>query len=114
MVCARLQDFSKKFFKKFQKTIDKTKEANYNVSAMCKIAHDNTKGDTDMGREYYEIRQKIRGKYRRMGDFAKDLGMTQGTLSAKLMGKREWTRAEIEKLAQLLELTPTDIMKHFF
>ena len=67
-----------------------------------------------MGREYYEIRQKIRGKYRRMEDCAKDLGITQGTLSAKLMGKREWTRAEIEKLAQLLELTPTDIIKYFF
>lgn len=67
-----------------------------------------------MGREYYEIRQKIRGKYRRMEDCAKDLGITQGTLSAKLMGKSEWSRVEIEKLAQLLELTPTDIMKYFF
>lgn len=67
-----------------------------------------------MRREYYEIRQKIRGKYRRMEDFAKDLGITQGTLSSKLMGKSEWTRAEIEKLAQLLELDPVDIIKYFF
>lgn len=67
-----------------------------------------------MRREYYEIRQKIRGKYRRMEDFAKDLGITQGTLSTKLMGKSEWTRAEIEKLAQLLELDPVDIIKYFF
>ena len=67
-----------------------------------------------MGRDYYELRQRIRGKYRRMGDCAKDLGIKPGTLSAKLNGKSEWTRAEIEKLAQLLELTPTEIMEYFF
>ena len=67
-----------------------------------------------MGRDYYELRQRIRGKYARIGDFAKALGIASGTLSLKLMGKSEWSRAEIEKTAELLDLTPDEIMRYFF
>lgn len=67
-----------------------------------------------MNRDYYELRQRIRGKYARIGDFAKALGVSPGTLSHKLMGKSEWSRAEIENAAELLELTPAEIMRYFF
>ena len=67
-----------------------------------------------MQRDYYELRQRIRGKYARIGDFAKALGVTRGTLSLKLRGKSEWSRAEIEKTAELLDLTPDEILRYFF
>ena len=67
-----------------------------------------------MAREYYELRMRIRGKYARIEDFAKALGMTKGTLGLKLAGKSEWKRAEIEKVAELLELTPDEILRYFF
>lgn len=67
-----------------------------------------------MNRDYYDLRQRIRGKYARIGDFAKALGVSRGTLSLKLMGKSEWSRAEIEKAAELLDLTPDEIMRYFF
>ena len=67
-----------------------------------------------MNRDYSELRKKIRGKYLRLEDFAKDLGITAGTLTFKLSGKSEWSRAEIEKAAELLELTPNEILHYFF
>lgn len=67
-----------------------------------------------MNRDYYELRQKIRGKYPRIGDFAKAIGMAKGTLSRKLTGKSEWSRAEMEKTAELLDLTPDEILRYFF
>lgn len=61
-----------------------------------------------------ELRKRIRGKYLRIGDFAADLGITKGTLGLKLNGKSEWTRAEIEKVARLLDFTPEEILHYFF
>lgn len=67
-----------------------------------------------MRRDYSELRKKIRGKYLRLEDFAEDIGMTAGTLSRKLKGKTEWSRAEIEKTADLLGLAPDKILEYFF
>lgn len=67
-----------------------------------------------MSREYYELRFKIRSKYARIGDFAKALGMSTGTLGLKLRGKSDWSRSEIEKVAELLDLTPDEILYYFF
>lgn len=67
-----------------------------------------------MPNEFYDLRQRIRGKYPRIGDFAKAVGITKGTLSQKLMGKSEWKRAEMIKAAELLDLTPDEILHYFF
>ena len=67
-----------------------------------------------MIRDYSELLLRIRGKYARLGDFAKAPGVTNGTLSNKLSGKSEWSRAEIEKAADLLELTADEIISYFF
>ena len=61
-----------------------------------------------------ELRQRIRGKYPRIADFAKELGITNGTLSAKLAGKRDWKGEEMVKAAELLDLTSDDIHSIFF
>lgn len=67
-----------------------------------------------MERDYSELRQKIRGIYPRLADFAEDMGMTPSTLSLKLAGKSEWTRMEIEKVRLLLKLTVDEILLYFF
>ena len=67
-----------------------------------------------MPNDFYNLRQRIRGKYARIGDFAKALRITKGTLSLKLMGKSEWKRAEIARAAELLDLTPEEILYYFF
>lgn len=67
-----------------------------------------------MKQDYSGLRKKIRGVYVNLDDFAKDLGITAGTLSRKLAGKSEWTRPQIEKSAILLGLTPDDIIHYFF
>lgn len=67
-----------------------------------------------MGRDYFELRLKIRGKYHKMSDFAKAMGMTSATLSKKLMGESEWKREEMVKAAELLDLSPEDILRIFF
>lgn len=67
-----------------------------------------------MTRDYSEFRKKIRSVYLRLEDFAKDMNMATGTLSHKISGKSEWSRAEIEKAAELLDLTPNEILHYFF
>lgn len=67
-----------------------------------------------MERDYSELRQRIRGAYPRLADFAEALGMTPSTLSLKLAGKSEWTRVEIEKVRLLLDLTVEELLRYFF
>lgn len=67
-----------------------------------------------MERDYSELRQRIRGAYPRLSDFAEALGMTPSTLSLKLAGKSEWTRVEIEKVRLLLDLTVEELLRYFF
>ena len=64
--------------------------------------------------DYSELRLKIRGVYHRLEDFAKDMDISQGTLTQKLNGKSDWMRAEVEKAASLLELSNEEIIRYFF
>ena len=67
-----------------------------------------------MGRNYEELRRKILGKYGQLGPFAKELGIQPSTLSLKLQGSTDWRREEIEKTAQLLDLTADEVWLIFF
>lgn len=67
-----------------------------------------------MRRNYSELKKKIRGRYLRLGEFAGDLGVTSSTLTLKLSGKSEWSRAEIERTSDLLDLTSDEILLYFF
>ena len=67
-----------------------------------------------MNHNYEELRKRIRGKYRNLKDFAKKLDITPSTLSIKLKGKSDWTRAEIERIQKLLDLTPDEVITYFF
>lgn len=67
-----------------------------------------------MGRDYTELLKKIRGKYLKLEDFANDLDITMATLRGKLVGKTDWKREEMVKAAELLDLTPEEILHYFF
>jgi hypothetical protein len=67
-----------------------------------------------MGRNYEELRLKILGRYGQLSPFAKALGIQPSTLSLKLQGATDWKREEIEKTAQLLDLTANEVWLIFF
>ena len=67
-----------------------------------------------MGRDYEVLRRKILGKYGSLAPFAQELSITPSTLSLKLQGNSDWRRAEIERCAELLELTQEEIVAIFF
>ena len=67
-----------------------------------------------MDRDYSALILKIRSKYLKFEDFANDLGINSATLSNKLKGNTDWKREEIIKAAELLDLTPEEILFYFF
>ena len=67
-----------------------------------------------MQRDYTELKKKIRAKYATMAEFASLLGITNSTLSTKLAGESDWKRVEIEKVQQILDLTPDEVLAIFF
>lgn len=67
-----------------------------------------------MAKDYEALRRRILGKFGSLGAFAEALGPTASTLSLKLNGKSDWTRAEIESAQKLLDLTPEEVLEYFF
>lgn len=63
---------------------------------------------------YPKLRGAIREKFGTQEAFAKALGMHPTTLSAKLSGKTDWSRQEIEDASRLLELSAETIHSYFF
>lgn len=57
--------------------------------------------------KYAEVRGAIRAKFGTQQAFAKAMVMHNTTLSKKLQGKVDWTRAEMAKAAELLEISVT-------
>ena len=63
---------------------------------------------------YPKLRGKIREKFGTQEAFAIAIGMSPASMSAKLMGKTEWTRAEIEKACALLDIPMAEAHTYFF
>ena len=63
---------------------------------------------------YAKLRGRIREKFGTQDAFARVLDMDPSTLSGKLTGKTEWTRAEIEKACVLLEIPLAEAHLYFF
>lgn len=64
--------------------------------------------------KYAKLRGRIKEKYGRQEDFAKKMEMSRGTLSLKLCGRRDWTRAEIVKACGLLDIPIEGVPAYFF
>ena len=62
---------------------------------------------------YRKLRGLIREKYGTQAEFATAVGMSNTTLSARLNGKTDWGRTEIEHTCRLLGIPAEDIPAHF-
>lgn len=67
-----------------------------------------------MSFDYRKLRGRIREKYGTEQKFAAAMGMGRVTLSAKLNNDGDFTRNQMLKAAQLLELDATQIPEYFF
>lgn len=67
-----------------------------------------------MNANYSKLRGKIREVYGRQADFAAALNIDRSTLSLKLSGKSDWTRAEIEDSCIVLGIPFSDAHSYFF
>lgn len=63
---------------------------------------------------YSKLRGKIREVFGTQEAFATAMGMDKSTLSAKLNGKTDWTKAEMEKACSLLGIPLMEMHFYFF
>ena len=67
-----------------------------------------------MSVSYAKLRGKIREVFGTQDIFSGAMGMDRSTMSLKLNGKSDWTRAEIEKACSLLHISLVDAHEYFF
>ena len=63
---------------------------------------------------YAKLRGLIREKFNTQENFAKAMGLSAGTLSCKLCGVTDWTRAEMMRACDLLGLSFAEAYVYFF
>ncbi len=63
---------------------------------------------------YAKLRGRIRENFGTQDKFAEAIGMNKSTLSQKLNAKAEWSRLEVEKACQLLDIDMSEIGAYFF
>ena len=60
------------------------------------------------------LRGRIVEKYDTIGAFAKTIGLSRVSTSAKLNGTVRFNSDDIRKWSEILEITPDEIGKYFF
>lgn len=63
---------------------------------------------------YNKLRGKIREVFGTQEAFAEAIGMNTATISGKLNGKSDWSRAEMEKACSLLGIPMIEMHFYFF
>ena len=63
---------------------------------------------------YSKLRGRICEKFRTQGAFAEAIGISVSTLSAKLSGKVEWTRIEMKRTCDVLDIPLALVGDYFF
>ena len=64
--------------------------------------------------DYSNLRGEIRKKFPRQADFARAIGISPASLSAKLNGKTEWQSDEIAKSCDILVIPYANAHEYFF
>lgn len=64
--------------------------------------------------DYQKLRGRIREKYGTEQKFAAEMHMNRGSLSSKLNNEGDFTRAQMLRAAELLDLTAFQIPEYFF
>lgn len=67
-----------------------------------------------MSFDYRKLKGAIIEKYNSQSAFAKEIGVSERTLSLKMNGKIAWKQPEIIKAIKALNLTTDDIQEYFF
>lgn len=63
---------------------------------------------------YPKLRGAIREKFGTQEAFASAMKMHPATISSRLQDKSDWSKAEIQKAAALLDIQPDDVYAYFF
>ena len=71
-------------------------------------------GGENMSFNYSKLRGKIVEKFGTQGCFAKELGVSERTLSLKLNNRIFFSQDEIAKMSDLLNINPNEIQDYFF
>nr|DAY76523.1 MAG TPA: Protein of unknown function (DUF739) [Caudoviricetes sp.] len=64
--------------------------------------------------DYSKLRGRIIEKYGSQSKFAKEMKLSERTMSLKMLGRVEWKQSEIQKAVALLGLADKDICSYFF
>lgn len=64
--------------------------------------------------DYRKLRGKIREVFGTQGVFARELGLSEVSLSAKLNNAVEWTQEEIETSVYILDIPWKELPEYFF
>jgi len=67
-----------------------------------------------MAYDYSKLSGKIKEVFGTNAAFAKAMGLSERSVSAKLTGKVGWKQAEIEKACKVLSIPKEEIDKYFF
>ena len=65
-------------------------------------------------RTYGKLREKIKGIFGTLGNFAIAMGKDRSTISNKINGLAAWTQDEIEKSCVLLGIPMGEVSDYFF
>jgi hypothetical protein len=71
-------------------------------------------GGGKMPYNYNALRGKIREVFGTQDAFATAMAMSSSTLTAKLKGRTDWKRAEIEQAMKVLDIPVQDVGLYFF
>lgn len=67
-----------------------------------------------MSFDYRKLKAAIIERYNSQSAFAKEIGVSERTLSLKMNGKIAWKQPEIIQAIKALNLTTDDIQEYFF
>lgn len=65
-------------------------------------------------RTYGKLREKIKGVFGTIGNFAEAMNKDRSTISNKLNGLAAWTQDEIEQTCKLLGIPMSEVHDYFF
>lgn len=63
---------------------------------------------------YKKLVGRIREKCKTQSAFARDMGLSERSVSLKLNGSREWKQLEMKKACEILDIKMKDIQDYFF
>jgi len=64
--------------------------------------------------DYSELKGRIRAKFGKQSDFAKAMGLSDTSISAKLNNLVSFSQREIHKAARILDIETHEIPAYFF